>query len=238
MSGRHEPLGPRHPEVQRLRLLLRDRNARQEQGAFVVEGRKVIEQARAAGAVEIVYGEGGRPLAPGVLERIADTTTPQPALALCRAVDVPLGTLGDGLVVVLVGVNDPGNAGSILRSAVAMGASGVVFAADSVDPMNPKTVRASAGSLFQVPVVVEPSPLDALGRMGFRRLGADMAGHPCTEVDLGGKVALVLGNEAHGLPPDLPLDGRISVPMAGPVESLNVAMAATILCYEVMRQRG
>ena len=250
-------LGARHPEVDRLRRLLRRRADRAAERAFVVEGPKLVDEAIAAGAVETVYLAPGatpppalpadvsvRVLQRGVLERVADTVTPQPVLAVCRSVDVPLDAVLDAtFVVVCVDVQDPGNAGTILRSAEAAGAGAVLFAGSSVDPTNPKAVRASAGSVFHVGVVSGVDAIDVLvelGRRGLRRLGADARhGDAVDAVDLTVPVALVLGNEAHGLPSDLDavLDGRVTIPMAGRAESLNVGMAASVMCFEVARQR-
>jgi TrmH family RNA methyltransferase len=247
-------LGARHPEVERLRRLLRRRSDRASERAFVVEGPKLVAEALAAGApVEAVYVADGaefdapvpvRVLQRGVLERIADTVTPQPVLAVCGAVDVPLDAVGDAtFVVVCVDLQDPGNAGTILRSAEASGAGAVVFAGASVDVSNPKAVRASAGSLFHVPVVNggdAVAVLEELGRRGLRRLGTvARGGESLDDVDLTGPVALVLGNEAHGLPTeaDALLDGHLTIPMAGRSESLNVGMATSVLCFEVARQR-
>jgi TrmH family RNA methyltransferase len=143
-----------------------------------------------------------------------------------------------------VDVRDPGNAGTVLRSAEAAGAGGVIFCDGSVDVFNPKTVRASAGALFHVPVVAGGDPagvLDELGRAGLRRLGtAARGGQAYTDVDMTGPVAIVLGNEAHGLSVDVAgrLDGSITIPMAGKADSLNVGMAAAVICFEAARQRG
>ncbi|MCU4184779.1 RNA methyltransferase [Acidiferrimicrobium sp. IK] len=232
----------------------------------MVEGTKVLGEALAAGArVESVYVDrsagpeeeavvaraadaGSRvfDLAPGVLERVAGTVTPQALLAVVATVDVPLEQIdvaGPALVVVCADVRDPGNAGTVLRSAEASGAAAVVFCEGSVDLYNPKTVRASAGAVFHVPVVAGPSPadaLDALGGLGLRRLGTVARdGVAYTDTDLRGPTALVLGNEATGLPPSVEghLDGLVTIPMAGRSESLNVGMAAAVLCFEAARQR-
>lgn len=230
----------------------------------MVEGVKVLSEALAAGApVEAVFAAPGAPtglleraaaagarvhdLAPGVLERVADTVTPQPVIAVLPFVDVGLEALRDAdLVVVCVDVRNPGNAGTVLRSAEAAGASGVVLCDGCVDVHNPKTVRASAGSLFHVPVVAGGDPVDVLGRLGewgLRRLAAVAGrGHAYTDADLRGRTALVLGNEASGLPDRLAvagvLDGEVTIPMVGRAESLNVGMAAAVLCFEAARQRG
>jgi len=243
------------------------RSARQAEGSFIVEGAKVLAEALAAGvAVESVYVDctiadpsaaldrvlaaahaaGIRvfDLAPGVLGRVADTITPQPVLAIVPRIDVSLPDLaGADLVVVCVDLRDPGNAGTVIRSAEAAGAGGVVCCAGSVDVFNPKTVRASAGALFRVAVVAGGDPCEVLaelGRRGLARLATTArGGDDYTEVDLTRPVALVLGNEAHGLPAGLAgvLDGHVTIPMAGRAESLNAGMAAAVLCFEAARQR-
>jgi TrmH family RNA methyltransferase len=196
--------------------------------------------------VDAAYHAGARvfELGPGVLEKVADTVTPQPVLAIVPYVDVPLAALRQAtFVVVLVDVRDPGNAGTVLRSAEAAGAAGVVCCRGSVDIFNPKTVRASAGSVFHVPVVVGGDAvqvLEQVGGWGLRRLGA--AAHVGTDyatTDLSGPIALVMGNEASGLPEGVAgeLDALVSIPMAGRSESLNVGMATAVLCFEAARQR-
>ena len=228
----------------------------------MAEGVKVVSEALVAGVrVEAVFAAPGAPaelldraaaagarvheLAPGVLERVAGTVTPQPVIATVPYLDVELDALRSAdLVVVCVDVRDPGNAGTVLRSAEAAGAGGVIFCSGCVDVYNPKAVRASAGSLFHVPVVSGGDAVDVLGRVGgwgLRRLGAVAGrGSDYTAADLVGPTALVLGNEASGLPPSVAaggLDGEITIPMSGRAESLNVGMAAAVLCFEAARQR-
>jgi len=184
----------------------------------------------------------------GVLERIGTTRTPQPVLAVARfgpaALDVVVAAARDRSALVVVGVSDPGNLGTILRSAEAAGLGGVVVAGDAVDVRSPKVVRASAGSVFGLPVAVVPDALPALGALraaGVVTVGAVARGGDAPDgIGLGRGAALVLGNEAHGLDPALTaaVDRLVTVPMAGPTESLNVAMAATVLCFEAARQRA
>jgi TrmH family RNA methyltransferase len=258
-------LAYRHQRVQRLRRLLSRRSTRQEEGCLVAEGAKVVGEALAAGAhIESVYVDpaaagldellqacldaGGRvfDLAPGVLERVAGTVTPQPVLAVVADPTVALADLAarrPDLVVVCVDVRDPGNAGTLLRSAEAAGAGGVIVCDGSVDVTNPKVVRASAGALFHVPVVAGGDPaavLDALSGWGLRRLGtAARRGTAYTAADLATPVAIVMGNEATGIPDALAgaIDEWITIPMAGRAESLNVGTAAAVLCFEAARQR-
>lgn len=251
--------------MRRVRRLLHQRPARRAEGAFVVEGAGVVDAALEAGAeLEELYAapeaetacpellERARAaglsvlwLADGVLERISDTVTPQPVLAVARRQPFTLRQLaGADLVVVGIDVRDPGNAGTLVRSAEAAGSQGVVFCRGSVDVTNPKTVRASAGALFSVPVVEGGDPqevLGVLGDLGLVRIGATARGGDLPErADLTGRVALVFGNEAHGLPASVSgsLDRLVTIPMAGRAESLNLGMAAAILLYETRRQRG
>jgi TrmH family RNA methyltransferase len=254
-------LGYRHPKVQHLRRLLRKRSERDAERAFVIEGAKVISEALDAGAkVRAAFVAPGAPadvvdrlqaagaqvyeLDAGVIERVGDAVTPQAIAAIVDYVDVPLAKLEHAeVVVVCVDVRDPGNAGTILRSAEASGAGGVVCCEGSVDVYNPKTVRASAGALFHVPVVAggrASSVVDELGSWAFRRVATVVhGGIDYTAADLTGRIALLLGNEAHGLPADVAgsADEHVTIPLSGRTESLNVGMAAAVLCFESARQR-
>lgn len=208
---------------------------------FVADGADVEALGLPAGCVEAA----GRVahLGPGVLERVATTEAPQPVLAIVeRRVAGP--EVLDRASLVLVGdrIADPGNAGTMLRSAEAAGVDAVVLTAGSVDVFNPKVVRASAGALFVEPVVVDVTLVDVVGRLrgaGIRVLGTSShTGEPYDRADLADPVALVVGNEAHGLDPDADLDGWVTVPHHGRAESLNVAMAATVLVFDAARQRA
>ena len=240
---------------------MRRRSLRAADRAFVLEGSKVIAEALDAGVrLEAIFtapdvssvrplleraleaGVRVHTLQDGLIERVADTVTPQPVMAIAPWVDVPIDVVRSAdFFVICVDLRDPGNAGTVLRSAEAAGASAVVFCDGSVDVFNPKTVRASAGSLFHVPIVNGGSVEDVLGtlgRWGVHRLGTTARnGTPYDETDLTRPVALVLGNEAHGLPDDVALDEVVTIPMAGTGESLNVGMAAAVLAFEVARQR-
>lgn len=225
----------------------------------MAEGATLLREALAAGVVpeSVYYAPGadsallqqaadrGAPvhaLADGVMESIADAVTPQPVCAVFASVAVTLDALPvDGVVVVAVDVRDPGNAGTLLRSAAAAGARGVVFCEGCVEFHNPKTIRATAGALFTIPVVTSVTvddALAALGAAGRRRLAAVARdGLDYAAVDLTAPVALVMGNEAHGLPESLAnIDSRITIPLPGAVESLNVGVATAVLCFEAARQ--
>jgi TrmH family RNA methyltransferase len=184
-------------------------------------------------------------LASGVLERVADTVTPQPVLAVLPMLDEPPPIEPEpwSLLVVMVDVRDPGNAGTVLRAADAAGCQRVLFAGDSVDPYNAKTVRSSAGSLFHVPFGVRDdggSLAAELAGAGFRTLGTVVrSGDDYTGLDWSVPTALFLGNETAGLDPALTdaLTGSVAIPMAGRAESLNVGVACAVLCFEALRQR-
>jgi RNA methyltransferase, TrmH family len=174
-----------------------------------------------------------------VLERVATTQTPQPLLAVVRYRPAASEVLaGASFVVVVAGLADPGNLGTMLRTAEAAGADAVVLTPDTVDVTNPKVVRASAGAVFEVPVV-DSLELGELRGSGLRTVGTSSRhGTTYTEVDFTERVAIVVGNEAHGLSEDAPIDLWATIPHAGRAESLNAAMAAAVICFEVVRQRG
>ncbi len=252
--------------IQQLRRLIGRRSSRSDDGLFVVEGPVLIAEAVAAGweceaqfvapgvdgvALPGVEGAGSVfDLAEGVLERVASTETPQNPIAIVRIPDVgPVGeVLADAsFIVVLDHVSDPGNLGTVLRSAEAAGADLVVLTPGSVDPYNPKVVRASAGAIFHVPVVT--ATVDEVGSAGVRLIGTTSHGvagrtvQPYTEADLSGRIGIVMGNEAAGLPDDWsdtvgPVSSWVTIPHRGRSESLNVAMATTVIAFEAARQRA
>lgn len=198
----------------------------------------VLEQAKAAGA-SVHHTEAG------VIERVAPTVTPQPLLALAEQLDVDIDELaGARLLVVAVDISDPGNLGSVLRSAEAAGADGVICCGSHVDVYNPKTVRAAAGAMFHLRLATAGDPVDVLNRVGgwgvLRLAAVARGGKNHTEIDLRRRVALVIGSEAKGLPPAVldAVDQLVTIPMAGRAESLNVGVAAAVLCFEAARQRA
>jgi len=235
--------------VQRLRRLVGRRSARLEEGVLVIDGPTLVAEAVRAGLdVECQFvGPDADPvagagivhlLADGVLEKVSDTEAPRGVVAIARRPRSSTDVLDRAtFVVVAHGLADPGNLGTILRSAEAAGADCVVLTPSTVDPTNPKVVRASAGALFRVPIV-ENLSLSDVGAAGLVRLGTSShRGAAHTDADLMRRVAIVLGNEAHGLSDEAAVDEWISIPHSGRSESLNVAMACTVLCFEVARQR-
>jgi RNA methyltransferase, TrmH family len=259
-------LGIRSPRVKAARQL--GKKAFRERGrSFLAEGPQAVREAlRRPGVLTELFvtgpGRGRHPelaeqaarqgaavheVSGEVMAELAQTITPQGVLGVCRFVDVPLGSLltaAPRLVAVLANVRDPGNAGTVLRTADAAGADGVVFAAASVDPYNSKCVRSSAGSLFHLPVVAR-APLHeavtALRRAGLQVLAADGSASQLLDLgqgpDLARPTAWLFGNEAWGLPDSLLrlVDAAVAVPIYGQAESLNLAAAAAVCLYASAR---
>lgn len=248
--------------VQHLKQLLSRRRDRHGERRFVVEGPVLTAEAVRAGwecvaqyvpehSDAAVDGAGPvHELATGVLDRVATTETPQAPLTVVsmRSVDPAQLLAAASFVVVLDRVSDPGNLGTILRSAEAAGVEAVVLTPESVDPYNPKAVRASAGALFHLPVIeaeiadVADAGFTLFGTTSHHEVGRRTAvAH--TESRLTGRVAIVMGNEAAGLPADWdddhgPIDTWVTIRHRGRSESLNVAMATTVLVFEAVRQRS
>jgi TrmH family RNA methyltransferase len=252
----------KNPKVAAVARLRKDA-ARERDRAFLVEGAQGITEAldrEPPGIVSLLVTDPLDPLAvrasqrgvevshvsPDVLGKLTSTVTPQGIVGVGPFLDVDLSAVPHGdpsCVTVLHEVRDPGNAGTVLRSADAAGATAVVFTASSVDVYNPKTVRASAGSLFHLPVVRAAPTADAIESLrgrGFRTFAMDADGSEnLYGLDLGGRVAFVFGNEAHGLPQEIVrlADATVRVPHAGRAESLNLAAAATVCLFEWARRR-
>ncbi len=177
---------------------------------------------------------------------MSDSVSPAGVVALCRFVDVPLAeaVTGARLVALCADVRDPGNAGTVIRCADAAGADAVVLAGHSVDLYNPKTLRASVGSAFHLPVAVAPDVAEtvrAAQAAGLQVLAADGSGevelYEGAEVLLGRPTAWLFGNEAWGLPPEVAdlADHRVRIPIHGRAESLNLSTAAALCLYASAR---
>jgi TrmH family RNA methyltransferase len=252
----------RTPRVVAARRLQR-RKDRDQTGRFLAEGPQAVREALAAGVVTELFGTETAlsrhgdltmlapvvsPVTEDALEALTETVQPQGLVAVCEQMDV---TLGDALakrprlVAVAAEIRDPGNAGTVLRTADAAGAGAVIFAGAAVDPYNGKCVRASAGSLFHVDVV--RTGLDLVG--GLRAAGLQVlatTGHGADDLDsllddgaLAAPTAWIFGSEAHGLPAELldAADRRVRVPIYGGAESLNLAAAAAVCLYASARQQ-
>jgi TrmH family RNA methyltransferase len=257
------PLTAGNARVKEARKLSR-RSVRTERRLFLADGPKAVGGALRRGCVVELFATAEAAeqyaalvaVAPQVslvddraLSSLSDSVTPAGLVAVCSFLDVPLVealTAGERrLVVLCADVRDPGNAGTLVRTADALGADAVVLAGRSVDAYNPKTVRASVGSLFHLPMSRAADPAEAVQaarEAGLTVLAADGAGELSlddAEPLLAGPVAWLFGNEAWGLPEDLAAlaDHRVSIPIPGRAESLNLATAAAICLHETARVR-
>jgi TrmH family RNA methyltransferase len=255
-----------NPRIKLYRALAQ-RKYRQREGAFVLDG--VLQ---VAGAVEggvplrdvfwcdgLLVSEHGRALLASldpdtpqhevsehVFRALSDRTEPQGIAAIgerpcLRAADLALSL--DGVLLALEDMRDPGNLGTVIRTADAAGADGVVLLGECVDPYDPKVVRAAMGSIFHVPVAEGADAVEFAAwarRQGVRTYAASTRGEQTHfEATYSGRTAFLIGNEARGLSEEAlqAADATIRIPMLGRVESLNAATAASILIYEVIRQR-
>lgn len=246
------------PQNERVKAVvaLHRAKGRRASGSFLLEGQHPVAEALADGWVREVFcldsqadDWGDAPVVTIVDERVlsvlSDAATPQGVVAVAEMRTATLtDVLGHGLVVVLVGAADPGNVGTIIRTADAVGAAGVVLTEGSVDPFGPKAVRSAAGSVTHVPLVTgvsEDEVIAACADTGHRLVGlaADAGGDITASGLFVGPVALVMGSEAHGLPDGLAgrLDAMASVPVYGRAESLNLAVATAVALYEAARQQ-
>ena len=236
---------------------LQRHTGRRRAGRFLAEGPNLVEAAARRGLVEEVFvteaaGRRHGALLDGLTVRhvteraakaLSETVTPSGLVAVCRLPETHLDEVLDPtpeLVAVAVDLSEPGNAGTLIRLADAMGAAAVVFAGHSVDPYNGKCLRSSAGSIFSVPVIIDadaPAVLARLRSAGLQVLATTLDGEVSlddAETLLGEPSAWVFGPEAQGLSPELATraDHRITIPIAGGAESLNVAAAAAICLYQ------
>jgi TrmH family RNA methyltransferase len=261
------PLTSGNTRVKQARKLAR-RAFRAEHRLFLAEGPHAVGSALGvAGCVVEVFALPGAPyddlraeaadrwtpIDEAALRSLTEAVQPQGVVAVCRFVDRPLEHLladrtpgAAGLLAICADVRDPGNAGAIIRVADAVGADAVVLAGESVDAYNAKTVRATAGSLFQVPLATDVTPEAAVRRAqeaGLTVLAADGSG----ELDLfhadeilTQPTAWLFGNEAHGLSSDVAAlaDHRVRIPIRGRAESLNLSTAAAVCLYASARERA
>jgi TrmH family RNA methyltransferase len=229
-------------------------------GLFLAEGPNLVEAAAARGVVEELFATAAaverhpdllRDLPVTLVtepaaKALSDTVTPSGLIAVCRIPDPRLDTVlakKPALIAIAVDLSEPGNAGTLIRIAHAMGAAAVVFAGNSVDPYNGKCLRSSAGSIFAVPVISEPDTTGLLAQVrsaGLRIVATTLNGD--TSLDDAGAVlatptAWVFGPESQGLSDDVAglADHRVMIPMSAGAESLNVAAAAAICLYQSAR---
>jgi TrmH family RNA methyltransferase len=255
-------LSPHNPRLERVRDL-RTPRGRREHGSFLLEGPTLLDEAARSGlAIAELYGTeagfaanadlvarleaAGTPafaIPERLLARLSDLETPPGILAVAPVPAIALAAMlaRPGPVLLLAGVADPGNAGTLLRSAEAFGAAGGVFGRGGVDPFSPKVVRGAMGSLFRLPVAVASAEdvLQAAAASGRPIVAATLDGEPLDSAALPADAILAIGNERHGVGAFLPRwDRAVRIEQASATESLNAAVAGGILLYVLMRRRA
>ena len=258
IEGRH------HPLVKELRGIVRSGDLRLDD-VILLETTRLIEDALRSGIfipqIFLRTGAGARArdllrllpsdtevieIANAAFDSIGSTEASQGVFALAEVrqwSESDLFASAHSLILVAAGIQDPGNLGSMIRSAEAFGATGVLMTRGTVSPYNAKVIRASAGSLLRLPLLSNVSNQEAaniLSRHNVTLLSAvTEKGTPLSELSLKGSVAIAIGSEGSGLPPEIAASGHpFTIPISARVESLNAAAAATIVLYEVARQRS
>ncbi|MEP6910559.1 MAG: RNA methyltransferase [Actinomycetota bacterium] len=217
-----------NPKLRLVHRLLESRRQREKEGLFVAEGEDLVQAADDAGIEPVELLRAGEDVEPELLAKISTMAHPPRVLGIYRRDVLPRGV--EPLSLSLWHVADPGNLGTILRSADAFGAS-VAVSAGCADPTGPKAVRASAGAVFRVPIAAFDEPA------GRRIALVSSGGRPPAEIEPGVPVTYVLGAERDGLPDDVvaACDESATIPLAPGAESLNVAIAGAIALYEHRR---
>ncbi len=250
-----------NPKVQQVRALLAHRQPREDAQVFVAEGVRLVEEALAAGLrpslvlYSDVLSERGRSMLqrldaagteteevlPSLLDSLSATETSQGLLAVFNRSEQPL-PLEPDFVLVVDQVRDPGNLGTLLRSAAAAGVQAVFLAPGTADPYAPKVLRAGMGAQFRLPLrSMDWSEIERLCKPRLKLFLAEASeGVSCWQLDLRQPLALVVGGEAEGASSEAhqAVDGLVTIPMPGESESLNAAIAASILLFEIIRQRS
>lgn len=235
--------------------------ARREQNCFIVEGYRMAEEVPADRLLQAYASESfaakaenqalcerlkAEIVADHVMEAMSDTQTPQGILAVVRRRDVKPETIwqvSDALIMVLERIQDPGNLGTIVRTAEGAGVTGIILSADTVDIYNSKVIRSTMGSIYRMPFAYVGDVKQTVAAMkqdGIRTYAAHLLGqNSYDEEDYTGPTAFLIGNEGNGLTDEVAAlsDRYIRIPMCGQVESLNAAVASAILMYEAGRQR-
>lgn len=252
-------------QVKQIALLMKKAKARDEQGVYVVEGIKMFEEAITEGVLvkayfsesyyknrmEEIHGYGEtlsyEILSDSIFGQISETMTPQGVLGIVRMKSYDISELIKGKnpsILMLEDIRDPGNLGTMIRTAEGAGISGIILNQTSVDVYNPKVIRSTMGSIYRLPVIVAEDFQATIRQMkeeGIEIFAGHLSGKLYdSENGFLGKCAILIGNEANGLSDEVSqlADSRIRIPMAGKVESLNAAVAAAVLMYEISRQRS
>ena len=246
-------------QMKNIALLNRKAKARREQGIFVVEGRKMFQEAPREWIRKVYLSESFEKtneismdgieyevVDDRVFSSVCDTATPQGILTLVQIPSYKEEEVLGGkypFLIVLEDLHDPGNVGTILRTAEGAGVTGIIVSRRTADLFQPKTIRATMGSIYRMPFLETEDPvgyLSRLSRAGIRTYAAHLGGTQSYRVqDYTGPCALLIGNEGNGLTDEMAeqADVLVRIPMEGKVESLNAAIASAVLMYEVHGQR-
>lgn len=248
-------------QIKNIGKLLKSSKARREQGVFVIEGIKMFLEAKKLGLIEKAFlseelysswsngkeleGVSYEVVSAKVFKEITDTMTPQGIIAIVRMHDISYDTMLEGEMIRLVfleNLRDPGNLGTIVRTAEGAGMTGVILSKESVDIYNPKVVRSTMGSIFRMPVLYVEHIREAMNKAqeaGVVLYATHLKGQKYyDEISYGAKTGIVIGNEANGLTEETAAqaDSYVKIPMCGQVESLNAAVATSVMMYEIFRQ--
>ena len=249
-----------NPKLKLTRALLGRSKERREAGAFVVEGVRLVEEAVAAGwkirfalwdetlrergvlIVDRLISQGAdvEEVSTGLMKSLSETESPQGILAVVEFDQRPIPDRPN-FILIPDQIRDPGNLGTLLRTAAAAGVQAVILPPETTDAFAPKVVRSGMGAHFRLPIhsLSWDQTAGVVNSAGIKVLIADMDGVPCWQTDLTSPVALIVGGEAEGASESARklANGKISIPMAGDVESLNAGVAGSVLMFEVTRQR-
>lgn len=249
-------------QIKELTALLKKSKERKEKKAFVIEGKKMFDEIcpDKSRVVKAYFSESyvkeqyeGKELpdipceivADSVFDAMAETVTPQGVLAIVKMPEYSLEDMiaDAGTLVLLENLRDPGNLGTIIRTAEAAGVSGIILSKESVDIYNPKVIRSTMGAVYRVPFLYAENfteLLHHLRKQEVRLLAAHLKGRKTFDkADYSGKIGILIGNEANGLSEEVSelANEKVLIPMAGSVESLNAAIAAALLMYEAFRNQ-
>ncbi len=230
-------------EINSLRL----KKNRDKLGLFILEGERLVNEAE--GHIEYILASesysGGMAadytVSDRLYDKISDTVSPQGIMAVCRIEEQEFTQKKDAsFYILLENIQDPGNMGTIIRTADAAGADGIFLSKGCVDIYNPKTVRSTMGSLFHLPIYRNTDLTELVQRIDVTTVAAYLKGDRTPyDIDMTKGIAIIIGNEANGISDDLSkkADCLVKIPMPGKAESINASAAAAIMIYEAVRQR-
>ncbi len=244
-----------NPKIKNVRELLERPRARKKAGAFVIEGIRIFNETPCELIREVFLSETFHGLNPEirgelvsdeVFKKLSDTKTPQGIMAVVKQPEHDTEELlnrGKALFLVLDGIQDPGNLGTMIRTAEAAGASAVIMSPDTADIYSPKVVRATMGSIYRLPCIYSTdlaATISLMKKKGVSFYAADLSGNEYFhETDYEEKSAVIIGNEGNGISGEILAlsDIRVKIPMEGQTESLNAAVAAALMMYAYTTQK-